>query len=126
MPKNKNLQPNSEVNFILKGVNSIQIGIYFLLFAYLTKQILSGFISDSSMLGMMSIEIVEVMLISLGIFFVIFSYFALFFSSRRTCRKSFYSRALEVTSLHWVLLLFLHSNQGVFLRSRAPHSLWCE
>ena len=59
MAKSKNLQPNTNVNFILKGVNSIQIGIYFLLFAYFTKSLVDGFLSDSSMLGMMSIEIIE-------------------------------------------------------------------
>lgn len=100
MAKNKNLQPNSDINFILKGVNSIQIGIYFLLFAYLIKNLLEGFLSDSSLLAMMSIEIIEFQITGLGFVFVIFSYFALFFSSRRTCRKNnqkFWSKPTKAT-----------------------------
>lgn len=106
MAKNRNLQPNSEVNFVLKGVNSIQIGIYFLLFAYFTKNLLDGFLSDSSMLGMMSIEIIESMLVFFGILVVFFSYFALFFSSRRAARKNkikFWSGATKAT--FWVTFL---------------------
>lgn len=87
MSKKRTLTKNTSQNFILKGSNSIQIGIYLLLFVFLFKSLLDGFLSDVSMLGMMSIQIIE----SVGSFFVILlillSATALFFSNRRSSRR---------------------------------------
>ncbi len=90
MHKNKNLNVNSSQNFILRGLNSIQIGLYFLLGAFLLKSLLQGFLSDTSMLGMMSIEIIEVVGLSVTILLFLFSALAIFFSSRRYARKADY------------------------------------
>ncbi|MEQ6124555.1 hypothetical protein AAON49_10165 [Pseudotenacibaculum sp. MALMAid0570] len=88
MSKYKNLKTNSSQNFILKGFNSIQIGLYIVLGAYLFKLFLQGFLSDDSLLGMMSIEIIE--MIGLGITSLVFilSALAIFFSNRRRLRKT--------------------------------------
>lgn len=102
MAKNKNLKVNTEVNFTLRGFNSIQIGLYLILFAYLTESILNGFLSDSSMLGMMSIQIIETQIVLLACLFGLFSYLALFFSSRRRSRKhdiKFWNAATRSTFL---------------------------
>ena len=87
MSKNKNLQANNSQNFILKGINSIQIGLYILLSVYLLKSLLDAFLSDESFLAMMSIQIIENIGISLVVFIFLFSALAVFFSSRRRARK---------------------------------------
>jgi len=88
MGKNKNLTTNSDQNFILKGFNSIQIGLYILLGAYLIKSLLQNFIADENPIGMMSIEIIEVLSLSIVILVILFSTLAIFFSSRRQSRRS--------------------------------------
>ena len=59
MASNKNLTTNTAQNFILKGFNSIQIGLYMLLGVYVINAAILGFIADSNPLGMLSIEIIE-------------------------------------------------------------------
>lgn len=87
MNKKTLLESNAQ-NFILKGFNSVQVGVYFLIAAFLLKSLLDGFLSDVSMLGMMSIEIIESVGLFLVIFLILFSGLAIFFSSRRQARKS--------------------------------------
>jgi threonine/homoserine efflux transporter RhtA len=82
------LQTNTAQNFILRGFNSIQVGIYLLISAFLLKSLLDGFLSDVSMLGMMSIEIIETVGFALVLFVFVFSGIAVFFSSRRRLKKS--------------------------------------
>lgn len=120
---------NYRSNFILRGVNSIQIGIYLLIFAYVTKTILEGFISDSSPLLLLSIELVEYQILSLGILFVLFSYFALFYSSRRICRKEslvFWNASTKATfwvsfflSIVVISVLYYLNTQGFYLQLTA-------
>ena len=86
----RTLRENETQNFALRGFNSVQVGIYFLLAAFIIKSLLDGFLSDVSMLGMMSIQIIEGVGLYLVIFFVILSGLAVFFSSRRRMRKSGY------------------------------------
>ncbi len=121
----KDQKLNSKVNFTLKGLNSIQIGLYMLLFAYLIQGLLNGFMSDSSFLAMMSIQIVEVQIVFLAFLFILFSYFALFFSSRRTSRKNkkqFWNTPTKATfwvtfflTVITIALLFFLNKQGLFL-----------
>ena len=87
MGKSKNLQANNSQNFILKGLNSIQVGLYFLLSVYILKSLLEAFLSDESFLAMMSIQIIENIGVSLVVFIFLFSSLAVFFSSRRRARK---------------------------------------
>ena len=88
MGKNRNLVENSSQNFILRGLNSIQIGLYILLSAFLIKSFLEGFLSDVSPLGMMSIQIIEGIGLFLVIFLVLLSALAIFFSNRRQARRN--------------------------------------
>ena len=87
MGRTRNLQSNTSQNFILRGFNSIQIGLYLLLFAYVLKSLLDGFLSDVSLLGMMSIEVIETVGLSVLTLFILLSGLAVFFSNRRRFRK---------------------------------------
>lgn len=88
MSNNQHLNPNNSRNFTLFGHNSILIGTYLLLFVYALRSMLDGFLLETSMLGMMSIEIIELTGLSFTILFAILSGTAVFFSCRRNCRKN--------------------------------------
>ena len=88
MASSKNLTTNNTQNFILKGFNSIQIGLYMLLGVYVINAAILGFIADSNPLGMLSIEIIESICMFMLVLVGFFSMFAVFFSSRRAARKS--------------------------------------
>ena len=88
MSSNQHLNPNNSRNFTLFGHNSILIGTYLLLFVYALRSMLDGFLLETSMLGMMSIEIIELTGLSFTILFAILSGTAIFFSCRRNCRKN--------------------------------------
>ena len=88
MSNNQHLNPNNSRNFTLFGHNSILIGTYLLLFVYALRSMLDGFLLETSMLGMMSIEIIELTGLSYTILFAILSGTAVFFSCRRNCRKN--------------------------------------
>lgn len=87
MSKNKNLHDNFSLNFVLRSFNSIQIGGYILLAAFLLKSSLLGFIADENPMGMLSIEIIEILQIGIVVLVALFSSLALFFSARRQARK---------------------------------------
>ena len=89
MSSNQHLNPNNSRNFTLFGHNSILIGTYLLLFVYALRSMLDGFLLETSMLGMMSIEIIELTGLSFTILFAILSGTAVFFSCRRNCRKNY-------------------------------------
>lgn len=89
MANNKHLHDNFEVNFSLKGITSILIGIYFFLLSYAYNYVLTNFLVDDHTLGMLSPQIIEIIFISLAGVFILFSSFALFFSGKRTS-KSFH------------------------------------
>ncbi|MDD7914778.1 hypothetical protein [Polaribacter ponticola] len=80
-------QDNNQLNFSLKEYSSIQIGIYFLFAAFLIKSILEGFLIDDNPLGMMSAEIIELLVLIIILFTLLFSSLALFFKGRRKIRK---------------------------------------
>ena len=88
MASSKNLTTNTAQNFILKGFNSIQIGLYMLLGVYVINAAILGFIADSNPLGMLSIEIIESICMFMVVLVSFFSMFAVFFSSRRAARKA--------------------------------------
>ena len=89
MANNKHLHDNFEVNFSLKGVTSILIGIYFFLLSYVYNYVITNFLVDDHTLGMLSPQIIEIIFISLAGVFIFFSSFALFFSGKRIS-KSFH------------------------------------
>lgn len=83
-------QQNTSQNFILRGFNSIQIGLYLILFTFIFKSLFDGFLSDVSLLGMMSIEIIELAATVFIVLLIALSGLAIFFSSRRLARRSGY------------------------------------
>ena len=79
MASRKNLTTNTAQNFILKGFNSIQIGLYMLMGVYVINAAILGFIADSNPLGMLSIEIIESICMFMVVLVGFFSMFAVFF-----------------------------------------------
>lgn len=91
---------NFQSNFSLKGYASIQIGLYFLVVAFAIKKILDGFLIDDNPLGMLSPEIIEILIYTILFFTILFSSLALFFKGRRKARKLNYqlwNRETKVT-----------------------------
>ncbi|TVZ56945.1 hypothetical protein OD91_2249 [Lutibacter sp. Hel_I_33_5] len=110
MGKAKNLLENNNVNFSLRGITSILIGIYILLAAYAIKYFGDGFLNDENPVAFMSIEILEILGVVLLIFVFIFSTLALFFSGRRNARKEGYflwNKKTKVQRNTYLLLSFI-------------------
>ena len=83
-----NNQDNFSINFTLKGFTSILIGVYFFLAAYIIKTMLDGFLIDDNVMGMMSAEIIEFLIISITFLLFLFSSLALFFKGKRASKKN--------------------------------------
>lgn len=97
---------NLEVNFSLKGNASIQIGIYFLLAAYLIKTFLDGFLIDDNPAGMLSAEILEYLIISICFLTFLLSGLALFFKGKRNAKKFEYHLLNSKTKKNfWLITL---------------------
>lgn len=117
---------NNQQNFILRGFNSIQIGLYFILFTFLFKSLFDGFLSDVSLLGMMSIEIIEIAAIAFITLLISLSGLAVFFSSRRLAKRSGYKLMNKKTFrqfafyLGWTLPAFLI----LYTTANAGHSMY--
>ena len=102
-----NKHDNFEVNFSLKGNASIQIGIYFLLAAYLIKLILDGFLVDDNPLGMFSPELIEYTILSIVFLTFLFSALALYFKGKRAAKKFHYTLWNSKTKKNfWLFILF--------------------
>lgn len=108
MSKNKNLHDNFSLNFVLRSFNSVQIGLYFLLGAYLLKSSLENFIANENPMGMLSIEIIEGLQVLIVILVALFSSFALFFSGRRQARKFQYKLWNDKTKKYfWIYFVLI-------------------
>ena len=81
---------NNLVNFSLKGFTSILIGAYIFIAGYVINTILNGFLIDDNPMGMLSVEIIEILIISIILFVFIFSSLALFFKGKRKVKKDNY------------------------------------
>jgi L-asparagine transporter-like permease len=114
MSKNKNLHDNFSLNFVLRSFNSVRIGLYFSLGAYLLKSSLQNFIADENPMGMLSIEIIEILQISIVFLVALFSSFALLFSARRQSRKfQFKLWNAKTKRFFWIYLIAIVI--GIFL-----------
>ena len=120
MAADKNLTTNTTQNFILKGFNSIQIGLYMLLGVYIINAAILGFIADSNPLGMLSIEIIESICMFMVVLVAFFSMVAVFFSSRRAARKSGMA-VWNTASKKQVGLYVFATVLGIFLLSLAKN-----
>jgi L-asparagine transporter-like permease len=107
MSKNKNSYDNLSLNFVLRSFNSVQVGLYFLLAAFLIKSSLENFIADNNPMGMMSIEIIEILILFVVIFMILFSSFALLFSGRRQAKKYQYKLWNGTTKKYFLSYLIL-------------------
>ena len=105
MSKNRALTSNNNQNVLLNGLNSIQVGLYLLLFSFIFKSLLDAFLSDVSMLGMMSIEIIEWMGSVLFFLFILLSGMAVLFSSKRLAKRSGYLLMNQKTQKQCVFYL---------------------
>ena len=76
-----------ESNFTLKGLTSILIGLYFFIAASIINSIIKGFLIDDNPLGMLSPQIIEIVIFTLIFFVFLFSSLALFFGGKRTAKK---------------------------------------
>ncbi|PQB06145.1 hypothetical protein BST83_02310 [Polaribacter filamentus] len=83
-------QDNFQLNFSLKGYSSIQIGLYFLLAAFFIKKILEGFLIDDNPMGMLSAEIIEILVLGIIFLTMVLSALALFFKGQRKARRQEY------------------------------------
>lgn len=81
-------QNQNSVNFNLIGSASIQVGIYFMLAAYLIQTIINGFLIDDNPAGMLSVEIIEVISLTIVILTFLFSGLALYFKGKRKSKKN--------------------------------------
>lgn len=108
-----NKHDNFEVNFSLKGNASIQIGIYFMLAAYLIKLILTGFLIDDNPLGMLSPQLIEIFISGIIFLVFLFSALALYFKGKRNAKKFHYQLwNLKTKQNFWLFILFFI---GVFV-----------
>ena len=80
-------QDNFQHNFSLKGYTSIQIGLYILLAAFVIKKMLEGFLIDDNPMGMMSAQIIEILILTIIFITLLLSSFAIFFKGRRKAKK---------------------------------------
>ena len=76
-----------ESNFTLKGLTSILIGLYFFIAGSIINSIIEGFLIDDNPMGMLSPQIIEIIIFILVFFVFLFSSLALFFGGKRTAKK---------------------------------------
>ncbi|NVK53248.1 MAG: hypothetical protein HWD85_09965 [Flavobacteriaceae bacterium] len=129
MAKNRNLISNSFYNFKLNGRPSIFIGLYIILGSLFIKTTITGFQTDSSPFGFLTVDFFEgfIFIITLLVFF--FSILAIFFGSRRYARrignkvwnknskKSLWLLLLSIFILYSILFSLLRLGQETFIIS---------
>ena len=121
MATDKNLTENTTQNFILKGFNSIQIGLYILLASYVINDSILGFVAEENPMGMLSVEIIETICLFMIVLVGFFSMLAVFFSSRRASRKAG-DMVWNAASKKQFLSYFVSFVLGVFLLVFAKNS----
>lgn len=81
------MRDNLQNNFTLKGFTSILIGGYIFIGGYFIENIFKGFLIDDNPLGMLSAEIIEILVLVIIFLVFLFSSLALFFSGKRNAKK---------------------------------------
>ena len=81
------MNDNFQINFSLKGITSILIGAFIFIAGYLIETILNGFLIDDNPLGMLSPEIIELLITGITLFVFLLSSLTLFFNGKRTAKK---------------------------------------
>ena len=109
-----------QINFSLKSFTSILIGAYFFIAGYLIKLILDGFLIDNNPMGMLSPEIIEILIIAIVIFVFLFSSLTLFFSGKRNAKKSqhkLWNRETKVAFRKYILQIIIFFTILMFVLS---------
>jgi hypothetical protein len=87
MAKNKNLIKNTLYNFKLRSRPSFFIGTYIILGSLLIKTVISGFTTDASPFGFLTVNYLESFIFICTLLVIIFSLLAFFFGNRKHERK---------------------------------------
>lgn len=87
MGKNRNLINNSFYNFKLNGRPSIFIGLYIILGGLLIQNTITGFHTDASPFGFLTVDFFEGFIFIITLLVFLFSLLAIFFGSRRYARR---------------------------------------
>ncbi|NJN50167.1 MAG: hypothetical protein HC798_02935, partial [Polaribacter sp.] len=70
---------------------AMQIGIYFLITGFLTKQIIDGFVADGNTMGMLSVQLIEIIVLFLVLTFFFLAMGAIYFKNKRVANKNLQS-----------------------------------
>ncbi|WP_435414694.1 hypothetical protein [Polaribacter aestuariivivens] len=81
------MHDNFSVNFSLKGITSILIGLYIFGAGYAIKFILDGFLIDNNVVGMLSAELLEMVIFLLAFLVFLFSSLAFLFRGKRLAKR---------------------------------------
>lgn len=87
MGKNRNLINNLFYNFKLNGRPSIFIGLYIILGSLLIKSTITGFHTDASPFGFLTVNFFEGFIFIITLLVLLFSLLAIFYGSRRYARR---------------------------------------
>lgn len=79
---------HSSTTFEFSGITSILIGVYIIIGAFLTDEILIGFLQDGNPMQFMSPQIIEILIFLILFFVFIFSSLAFLFAGRRKAKVS--------------------------------------
>ncbi|MEN8775835.1 MAG: hypothetical protein ABF263_07470 [Polaribacter sp.] len=114
------LHDNFEVNFQLKGFNSILIGIYIFLAAYVYKYVLDSYLIDDNPLALLSPQLIEILFISVAFFVTLLSSLALFFSGKRKAKRfqfKLWNGKTKTAFLKYLLGIFIISISVLTLKN---------
>ena len=121
MAKNRNLIKNTSYNFKLRSRPSFFIGTYVILSTLLIKTTLTGFITDSSPFGFLTVNYLEGFIFIITFFGVFFSLLALFFGNRKYQRtignKVWNKNSKKMMWLLFILIIALYGVEFYLLRS---------
>jgi hypothetical protein len=95
-----------ESNFTLKGLTSILIGLYFFIAGSIINSIIEDFLIDDNPMGMLSPQIIEIVIFTLIFFVFLFSSLALFFGGKGTAKKFEYklwNTETKIASRNYIL-----------------------
>ncbi len=87
MDNNTTKQEATSPNFVLKGFTSAQVGLYFVIAAFLIKKTIGNFLVDDTFMMFMSVQLIEFFVVGILFLLFLFSSLAIFYSNRRSARK---------------------------------------
>lgn len=108
MKKHKQLVTTTSMNFALRSRPSFFIGTYLIVFALVTRAVLSGFITDASAFSFLTVDLLEMVLLLFSLLLLLFGLLALFFGNRSHLRSMGYALwNRNSKKVMWLLFLLL-------------------